>query len=333
MDLKSSLRTGSFYFGIGTTLIIAIMAGLLAKLPYLTIIGHLVLAILLGIIWSHTIGWNRSYKVGVDFSSKKLLRLGIILLGLRLNLSDLAHAGVSTFLYAAFLLCVTLLAVYSFARMLRVDKTLSLLTACGTAICGAAAIVAIASVVRAKESVTAVSVGVIAVLGTLFTLLYTFLYPILPITDYQYGMLTGGTLHEIAHVVAASSVGGVEAENIAIIVKLTRVILLVPVAILIGYYMKKRESQESATKNKLPIPWFIFGFLAMSAINTLGWLPTELVQWLISGSYLLLAMAMAGLGLNVELSAFKKMGLQIFYAALLGTILLVLLGFIIIFIM
>ena len=329
-------KTRSFYTGIGITLVIALVAALLGKVPYLDIMGQLVLAIMIGMIWGHTIGLKNSHRSGVQFSSKKLLRVGIILLGLRLNLSAMYDAGLHAFLYAGLLLTVALVTVYSLARLFRVNKTLSILTACGTAICGAAAIVAIAPLVKAKESTTAVSVAVIAVLGTMFTLIYTMMYPFLPFTDYQYGIFAGGTLHEIAHAVAASTAGGEDAENIAIVVKLTRVALLVPVAILIGIYMKKREPQNHTQRfslKTLPIPWFIFGFLAMSAVNTIGILPESVVNLLISLAYLLLSMAMAGLGLNVEFQAFKKFGFHVFFAGLLGTLILIGCGFGLIYVM
>ncbi|WP_077596080.1 YeiH family protein [Oceanobacillus kimchii] len=329
-QLHPDNKTRSFYTGICITLIIALMGALLGKIPYLDIVGQLVLAIIIGMVWGHTIGLKNSHRSGVQFSSKKLLRIGIILLGLRLNLSDMYDAGLHAFLYAGFLLTIALVTVYSLARLFHVNKTLSILTACGTAICGAAAIVAIAPLLKAKESTTAVSVAVIAVLGTMFTLIYTLMYPFLPFTDYQYGIFSGGTLHEIAHAVAASTAGGEEAENIAIVVKLTRVALLVPVAILIGIYVKKREPQndkQGYSLKTLPIPWFIFGFLAMSAINTIGFLPESVVNLLIAAAYLLLSMAMAGLGLNVEFSVFKKFGLHVFLAALLGTLVLIGCGF------
>ncbi|WP_245628123.1 YeiH family protein [Shouchella shacheensis] len=321
----------SFYIGILITLIIASVAALLAQLPYFDVVGQLVLAIVLGVIWNHTMNVKAEYRSGIEFSSKKVLRLGIILLGLRLNLADIYAAGLNVFLYAGLLLAMTLAVVYALARWLNVGKTLSLLTACGTAICGAAAIVAIAPLVKAKETITAVSVAVIAVLGTSFTILYALLYPILPLTPHEFGILSGGTLHEIAHAIAASSAGGTESEDMAIVVKLTRVALLVPVAVLIGLYVKKKENRTKEENDfslkMLPVPWFIFGFLAMSALNTTGSLPEAMVSVLVTVSYLLLAMAMAGLGLNVELAVFKKVGLNVFYAACLGSVVLAGVGF------
>ncbi|KGA98924.1 membrane protein [Alkalihalobacillus alcalophilus ATCC 27647 = CGMCC 1.3604] len=332
MKKYQQLQDRSFYIGMLITLIIAVASALLAQIPYLTIIGQLVLAMILGTIWNHTLKVKNEWRTGIEFSSKKLLRLGIILLGLRLDITDIYFAGWSTFLYALILLVTTLGVVYWLARLLKVDKTLSLLTACGTAICGASAIVAIVPLVKAKQSITAVSIAVIAILGTIFTLLFTFLFPMLPLSAYQFGLFTGGTLHEIAHTIAASSAGGTESEDIALVVKLTRVALLVPVAILIGFYINRNakysdKSVHGFTTQTLPIPWFIVGFLTMSTINSVGILPEPLINVLITISYLLLGMAMAGVGFNVDLAVFKKLGLNVFYAGLLGTIVLVGLGF------
>lgn len=322
----------SFFIGLLLAFAVAVAAALLAKLPFLKVVGPLVLAILIGMGINHFVRLKQEYRSGIEFSSKKLLRAGIILLGLRLHLGDLYWAGAGAFFYAGILLVAALGLVYGLARLLKVDRTVSLLAACGTAICGAAAIVALAPLMKARENQVALSVAVIAVMGTLFTIAYTLLQPLLPLSSEQYGFLTGGTLHEIAHAVAASQAGGKEAEDVAIIVKLTRVALLVPVSLLIGVYTAKQESTGFSIK-RLPIPWFIFGFLAMALVNTASFLPTTLVDVLLSLSYILLGMAMAGLGLNATLSIFKKSGKSLFYAVLLGSLLVALLGYGLIFVL
>lgn len=216
-----------FALGIGLTLVIALLAKFLAGFPFLSIMGQLVIAILIGIIWRATIGVPNSITHGTDFSSKKLLRLGIILLGMRLNLKDIVAAGPRVFLLAVIVIIFAISVVYGLARLFKVDKRLSILTACGTAICGAAAVVAIAPQIKAKDDETAIGAAIVAILGTIFTLLYTFLYPFLGLSDLGYGVFSGATLHEIAHVIAAADAGGNAAVDMAVIVKLTRVALLV----------------------------------------------------------------------------------------------------------
>ncbi|MEK3936199.1 YeiH family protein [Sporosarcina sp. FSL W7-1349] len=315
----------NFWTGIGLTLIIAVIAKLATSLPYLSLIGPLVIAILIGIIWNTFFPVRTTWEPGIQFSSKKLLRAGIILLGMRLNLSDIAAAGWPAFLLATSSVVIGISAVYGVAKLLKVDSTIGFLTACGTGICGAAAIVAVSSQLKAKAEQTAVSVAIIALLGTLFTFLYSIFYSALGLSSEAYGMFAGGTLHEIAHVVAAGDVGGAAALDLALVVKLTRVILLVVVAAGVGFWMAKRNRQEGEAFSfrKLPIPWFIFGFLAMSAIYSTGIVPEQVASMLVSLAYVLMAMAMAGLGLNVKLSAFKRAGAKPFIAGLGGTIILV----------
>lgn len=331
-QLFENERTLNFIKGIGLTLVIAIIARFLAGFPFLSIMGQLVIAILIGMAIRSTFGLHENLQPGVSFSSKKLLRLGIILLGMRLNLVDIYEAGSSVFLIAIINIIFALVIVYLFTRFFGVEKRLGILTACGTAICGAAAVVAIAPQVKAKEEETAVAAATVALLGTIFTLLYTAFYSFLNLTEKGYGVFAGGTLHEIAHVIAAAAVGGDTAVDIAVIVKLTRVALLVPVALIIGWLVQRKEEDSKGGKISLSIiPWFILGFLAMSGFNTLGIVPPSVADTIVSISYLLIGMAMAGLGLGVEIRTFRKLGMKAFVAGFLGSVLLSILGYLLVF--
>lgn len=328
--VKSTL-TPNFLKGILLTFLIALVAKYIATFPFFSILGQLVIAIIVGMAWRAAFKVQDTWQVGIAFSSKKLLRLGIILLGMRLNLADIYHAGASVFLIAVINLLFALMVVYGLTKMLKVDQKLGILTACGTAICGAAAVVAIAPQIKANQKETAVGAAIVALLGTIFTLIYTVLYSILDLTPTEYGIFAGGTLHEIAHVIAAASAGGNEAIDIAVIVKLTRVALLVPVAIIIGiFYRRMDKSEEKKGFTLSIIPWFILGFLAMSAINSLGIIPANVAQTFVNIAYILIAMAMAGLGLNVEIKTFKELGVKAFIAGLIGSVCLTILGYILV---
>lgn len=328
---EKSTLTPNFLKGIFLTLLIALVAKYIATFPFFSILGQLVIAIIVGMAWRAAFKVQDTWQVGIAFSSKKLLRLGIILLGMRLNLADIYHAGASVFLIAVINLLFALMVVYGLTKMLKVDQKLGILTACGTAICGAAAVVAIAPQIKANQKETAVGAAIVALLGTVFTLIYTVLYSILDLTPTEYGIFAGGTLHEIAHVIAAASAGGNEAIDIAVIVKLTRVALLVPVAIIIGiFYRKMDKSEEKKGFTLSIIPWFILGFLAMSAINSLGIIPANVAQAFVNIAYILIAMAMAGLGLNVEIKTFKELGVKAFIAGLVGSVCLSILGYILV---
>lgn len=330
--LTSSQQYLYFAAGIGLTLIIALTAKWLSSLPFLSIMGQLVIAIIIGIIWRAAIGLPDRYTTGTNYSSKKLLRYGIILLGMRLNLMDIIAAGPKVFLIAIIVISFTLLVVYLLTKWFKVDQKLGILTACGTAICGAAAVVAIAPQVKASDEETAIGAATVAILGTIFTLTYTFLYAFMGLSDVGYGIFAGATLHEIAHVIAAADPGGTEAVDMAVIVKLTRVALLVPIAIAVGIWANRSNKDKQGNKVKtswrsLPIPWFILGFLVISGINSLGIIPQTIASGIVTLAYMLIAMAMAGLGLNVNLAAFRRMGLGALGAGLIGSILLSLLGF------
>ncbi|MFE4712561.1 YeiH family protein [Paenibacillus sp. NPDC056722] len=344
------MKNGGFLQGIGLTILLSIIAKLLAYLPFLSIMGQLVIAILLGILYRAVRGVPVQAQTGIAFSSKRLLRFGIILLGLKLNVLDIAHAGYKVVAIAAINIVFTIVVVYGLAKWLKVDKRLGLLTACGTAICGAAAVVAIAPQIKAKDEETAVGAATVAILGTIFTLAYTLLYPLLGLTVTGYGIFAGATLHEVAHVIAAAAPGGQGALDMAVIVKLTRVAMLVPIALVIGLWdgrqAREEQSQEQQGQKRqgqkqqgqdhkikwreLPVPWFIFGFLLMSGVNTLGIIPGEVISALLVLSYMLLAMAMAGLGLGVDVATFRRLGKKPFYAGLIGSVLLSILGFLLI---
>lgn len=331
--LKSFL-TPAFMKGILLTLIIALAAKYISTFPFFSILGQLVIAIIVGMAWRAAFKVQDSWQAGITFSSKKLLRLGIIFLGMRLNLADIYNAGASVFLIAVINLVFALVVVYGLTKVFHVDKKLGILTACGTAICGAAAVVAIAPQIKANEKETAVGAAIVALLGTVFTLVYTVLYAVFNLTPTEYGIFAGGTLHEIAHVIAAASAGGNEAIDIAVIVKLTRVALLVPVAIVIGIlYRRIDKGQEKEGFSLSIIPWFILGFLAMSAINSLGIVPANVAQTFVNIAYILIGMAMAGLGLNVEINTFKQLGVKAFIAGLIGSVCLSILGYVLVIFM
>lgn len=321
-------KHGSFTKGLLLTLLISILAGILAILPLFSIIGQLVLAIFIGIIWKETIGVPEKLMDGVSYASKSLLRVGVVLLGLKLNIIDIYDSGVNVFLISFINLFVTLTFVFLLARLLKVEKNLALLTACGTAICGAAAVIAISSQIKAKANDTAIAAATVCIIGTIFSLIYTLFVSKIGLSPEHYGLFAGSTLHEIAHVIATAAPTGENSVEMALIAKLTRVALLIPVAIVIAWIT--RYQHKDAEKSSLPIPWFIFGFLLMSFINTIGVVPDSLVSLLTNVAYVFMGMAMAGLGINVEIRAFKQKGKNSFIASFIGSILLSGLGLLLI---
>lgn len=312
--------------GFIMTLIVALVSKLLAGLPILSVMGTMVTAIVLGMIWRAVAGMPKRAQPGIDFSAKKLLRLAIILMGIRLDIKDIIVAGPKVILMAVLVITFTLLLIPRLGKRFGVDPVLSILVASGTGICGAAAIAGVAPMVKADEQRTAISVAIIAVLGTTFTFIYTFLHSAISIPDYIYGILAGSTLHELGHVIAASAVGGQQSVDTALIMKLTRVAFLVPVAFILGIAFMDKEERKNISFKDLPIPWFVLGFIAFSIINTLNFLPPSVISFLTQASVFVMTMAMAGLGFNVDLKAFGRMGGRALSVGVIGSVALSIFG-------
>lgn len=319
-----------FMQGITLTAIIAFLANQLAKLPIFSIMGPMIIAILLGMTWKIFYGYQPEATNGINFSSKRLLRVGIILLGIRLQLIQIYEAGLTILLVDITVVAFTIIVMILIGRILKIDKDLSVLLSVGTAVCGAAAIMAMAPIIKSKNELNALAVAYIALFGTIGSLVYIFIYQVVAIDPYHYGVLVGSTLHELAHVIAASTPGGIVAEDTAMMVKLGRVALLVPVGFIIGSVFSSKQLIEKKSFRDLPIPWFIVGFLIMSILNTLSIIPNSIVQPLIYMSSFLLTMAMAGLGLSTEFKEFTKAGWRPSFLGLIGFILLVCLGVLVI---
>ncbi|WP_420912365.1 YeiH family protein [Mesobacillus campisalis] len=309
-----------YAIGILVTFVFAVIAGQIAALPFFSIMGIMILSILLGALWGNIVALPKSLNIGLgtNFSSKFLLRAGIILLGFRLNFADISSAGPSILIIDALVISFTMIFILSLGKAFQIDRNLAMLLAAGTAICGAAAIVAIAPIIQNKKEQTAIAVSCIAVLGTIGAVLFIFLFPYLPLNESEFGMLVGATLHELAHVVAASVPGGDAGSETAILVKLGRVILLIPVALIISFFMNRKERAHQETDRKLPIPWFIFGFLFVSLINTFQLVPEKITEVLLLLSTYLLAMGMVGLGINIKYADFVKVGIKPIGVAVIG---------------
>ncbi len=317
--------------GMVLTLILALVARELSTLPILNIMGSMVLAILLGFTWRSLMGIPETAAVGVNYASKQILRYGIILMGLRLDIPGILAAGPQAILLDILAILIAITVITFLGKKAGLNKRLATLIAIGTGVCGAAAIAAAAPVIKARDDETAVSVAIIALLGTLFTIIYTLLYPLLNLTQFQYGLFSGSTLHELAHVIAAAQPGGAASVDLALLVKLGRVALLVPVVLLLGViFISENKTEAAENWRQLPVPWFIFGFLAFSAINTAQILPSFLTTTLIQGGVFLLTMAMAGLGLNVSLEMIKKVGTKSLGVGLAGSLILSITGWLVI---
>lgn len=326
----SKFLSKSFIYAFFMTLICSILGTFLSQLPYLAVIGSLVLALGLGMLTQPFKKTVVTAKQGIGFISNKFLRLGIILLGFKLNLLDLAHAGMKTILVAIGVVTGTITLTYWLAKKLGVSRQLAILAASGTGICGAAAVMGISPQIIPEKGQEAqkrddevLAVAIVAILGTLFTLVEIMLKPFLHLSPTQFGVSAGGSLHEIAHAVACGSAGGPVSLDTAIITKLSRVLLLAPAAIIIGFwYQKGQKSKDTNTTKKIPLPWFMLGFILASIVGTFSPLPATFIAFLVKLAYLILGMAMAALGMSVNFKVFLTSGKKAVLACLISSTLL-----------
>ena len=289
------------FIGI-VTLAASLVASWLKQFPGFSLFGALIIALLIGMVAQFPIRkWysNRSaeHKAGVKDAagliSNKLLRLGIILLGFKLNLTVLFTQGIKCLPIAAVVVTLTIVVCYNIARKLGVDPQLAILVA------GA----------------------IIAIMGTIFALLEIALGPLTGLSKTQLGITAGASLHEIAHAVAAGDAFG--AVDIATIMKLSRVLMLVFAAIIIAVWWDKNHSEMPADgKRKVSFPWFMLGFIGASIIGTFVPFIGAIAPNLVDFAYIVLGMAMAALGINVNFSAIAKKGQKAFLASFITSVLL-----------
>jgi uncharacterized integral membrane protein (TIGR00698 family) len=311
--------------GLALTGAIAFASIHLAQLGWLQSngISALTLAIVLGMVVGNTV-YSRIGPVadaGVTLSKAKLLRLGIILYGLRLTFQDIGDMGWTGVAIDAAVICSTFgLACFLGTRLFGLDLKTAMLIGTGSSICGAAAVMAAEPVVRARSEQVMVAVATVVVFGTLAMFLCPVLYHLnaqhhlIAMSPNAYGVFVGSTIHEVAQVVAAGRAVGEQAANTAVISKMVRVMMLAPFLIILSAWLSRSSRHEHGGAPKqgggLAIPWFALGFVAVAGLNSLALLPPAVVSQVISIDGVLLAMAMAGLGLSTHVSAVRKAGIK-----------------------
>ena len=282
----------------------------------------MIIGIILGMLYANSLRNNlpETWTPGIVFCSKRILRIGIILYGFKLTFQDITAVGLPAIIIDAIVVIVTILLGVFVGRLLKMDRSIALLTACGSAICGAAAVMGVDGAIRPKPYKTAVSVATVVIFGTLSMFLYPILYRagIFDMPADQMGIFAGSTIHEVAHVVGAGNAMGPEISDSAIIVKMIRVMMLVPVLLVIAFFVARDvENREdgSGVKTKIQVPWFAIMFLLVICFNSLDLLPASVVSFITTLDTFLLTMAMTALGAETSIEKFKKAGFKPFLLA------------------
>jgi len=281
----------------------------------------MIIGIILGMLYANSLRNHlpETWVPGIQFCSKKILRLGIILYGFRLTFQDVVNVGMAGIAVDSIIVAVTILGGIYIGKLMKMDKDIALLTSIGSGICGAAAVLGAESTIQTKPYKTAVAVATVVIFGTISMFLYPIAYRSgwLDLTPQQMGIFSGATLHEVAHAVGAGNAMGQEISNVSIIVKMIRVMMLVPVLLILGYWVAKTgmNADGSVQKTKVAVPWFAVGFLAVIGFNSFDLLPVPVVDAINYVDTFLLTMAMAALGAETSIDKFKKAGAKPFILA------------------
>jgi len=284
-------------------------------------ISPLIVGIVLGMIYANTLR-NRLPKEwvpGILFSTKTILRTGIVLYGFRITFQNIEAVGTAGIFTSVVIVASTFIIGYLVGtKILKLDKETTILTSAGSSICGAAAVLATEPVINAEPYKSAIAVSTVVVFGSIAMFLYPFLYKlgIIPLSPEAMGIYIGGTIHEVAHVVAASNAVSIEAAKTAVIVKMIRVMLLAPFLVILGFWLV-RTTQHVAhkQKSKITIPWFAVFFIVVAGFNSFNLLPQALVSNINALDTFLLTMAMTALGMETSVDKFKNVGMKPIYLA------------------
>ena len=282
-------------------------------------LSPMIVGIVLGMLYANSLRNNlpETWVPGIQFCSKRILRIGIILYGFKLTFQNVADVGVAAVCIDAVIVVVTICGGVLIGRLLKMDRGIALLTSVGSGICGAAAILGAESVVKVKPYKTAVAVSTVVIFGTIAMFLYPVIYNngMLELSPKEMGVFTGSTVHEVAHVVGAGNAMGKTVSDPAIIVKMIRVMMLVPVLLIISYAAMRKAANDDSRRGKVSIPWFALLFLVMIGINSTGFVPAVAAEFINTADTFLLTMAMTALGAETSIDKFRKAGFKPFVLA------------------
>lgn len=249
-----------------------------------------------------------NFKEGISFSAKKILRFAIVLYGFRITFQQIFAVGLNGLFADVVMLTTTYLFGYYFGtRIFKLDKDLCMLTAIGSSICGAAAVLGTDAVLKAKSHKVSLAVATVVLFGTVSMFLYPFIFKLGILSPEFFGIYIGSTVHEVAQVVAAGSTVSPVTMDTAVIVKLTRVMMLVPYLFLLGLYLSKKSG---TARTKIPMPWFAIFFVIVCGFNSLNLLPIAIKDFLIEFDVYLLTLAMFALGVETNFEKIKDLGLK-----------------------
>jgi uncharacterized membrane protein YadS len=321
----------------------------------LPVLPAMTVAVVLGLLAANLPGTGTwvagGARAGLDFAGKHLMRAGIVLLGLKVSVMDVLDLGWQSLLLITGVVLASFAGTYGISRLCRLPRDASLLIATGFSICGASAIGAMAAVRRIRHVDTVLPVALVTLCGTLAIGVLPLLLHPLQLSPEVFGAWTGASVHDVGQVVATAQTAGTGALAIAVVVKLTRVILLAPMVAAAGVHQRTamRRGAGSNTRNgagnaagpaveteaeadgaelRLPpvVPLFVIGFVVMVGVRSSGWLSPGWLEAAAAVQDLLLGAALFGLGSAVRVQTLLHTGARALLAALAAWLLIAALG-------
>ncbi|OSY35600.1 MULTISPECIES: YeiH family protein [Pseudonocardia] len=287
-------------------------------------VSALTAAVVLGVIAGQWL--PESTRTGIGWATKRFLRVGVVLLGLQLGLAQVFGLGIGIVAAVVATVLITFVGTLALGRLLGVSRGLSLMVATGFSICGASAIAAMDSVTDTRREDVATGVALVTLYGSAAIALVPLLGTTFGLGPEGLGSWAGLSVHEVAQVVAAASPAGAAAVSIAVIVKLTRVVLLAPMVAGVGLVERRRRDVVAGKRPPL-IPLFVLGFLAMMLVRSSGHVPASVLTVVQVVTTLLFAAALFGLGTGVRLGQLVRSGGRGLILGALSTVLIAAVGY------
>jgi len=313
--LKENEIKSNIWSGLTFSIMIGAVAWALGI--FLPSLGAVNIALILGFTIGNLFVLPKAWETGIKFSEKKVLEKAIILMGVGLNFTVFQALGWNLIVLLIFMVGGTTFLGFLLGKWLSNNASLGGLVGVGTAVCGSSAIAAAAPVVSEKQEEIALSVGVVNLLGTIGIFALPALVQIFQLPSHSASVFIGGALQAVGQVVASGFILGETVGEGAVLVKMLRVALLVPVILVLQFALNKKSTKQN--KGKL-IPFFLIGFILMAILNSLGVFPENVASGIKLFSKILLVIALAAIGLNIRFNTLRKKG---FKALLMGIILFV----------
>lgn len=316
--------------GLLLSLAIAIIAMMLNQ--YVHLIGASVFALLLGMFINFFMKDTKKYKDGITFTSKKLLKVAIVLLGTSLSVSQIIHVGKYSLVVMVFTLAAAFGFGYFIGKIFNMNWKLSSLISAGTGICGGTAVATLSQVIDADDSDVAYAISATFIFDVIMVILFPIMGTALGLSDMAFGLWAGTAVNDTSSVVAAGYAYSDAAGDFATIVKLTRTLSIIPVVLAFSYLNEKLKLKNDDGANlthkkvnlKKIFPWFILLFLGAALLNSIGLIPATLSSSLATLSKFLMVMALAAIGLKTDIRDVKKSGpLPMLHGFLISTIVVI----------